>query len=194
MSKDPSFIVVAGLEPGVDRPTVIGQAASLAVNRRGAVLHILSVLPPRDSFTSIAKMIDRQKAAEAELHKELEAALKRFKRVMLPTHVHVLLGSAATEIVRFAATVGADLVVVGHSPGLALGKLVMGSVDEHVVRNAGCPVMVARDKNHPAMEPTLDTEIEAPRPQWWLAERHSRPHTFGYAAPDQSSVAPWGFH
>ena len=58
---------------------------------------------------------------------------------------HVLLeGDPATEITDHAAAVGADLIVVGTHGRTGLNRLLLGSVAEHVLRAAPCPVLVAK--------------------------------------------------
>lgn len=55
-----------------------------------------------------------------------------------------LLGTPAAEIIRKAEEWQADLVVVGSRGRSALGRLVLGSVSQKVVNEAGCSVRVAR--------------------------------------------------
>jgi nucleotide-binding universal stress UspA family protein len=59
-------------------------------------------------------------------------------------------GSAGEEIVRQAARRNADLIVLGTHGRHGLRRALLGSVAEHVVRNAGCTVMVVRAKAHEA--------------------------------------------
>jgi nucleotide-binding universal stress UspA family protein len=53
-------------------------------------------------------------------------------------------GDAGESIVEAAAAEHADLIVVGTHGRGTVGRLFLGSVSEHVVRNARCPVMVVR--------------------------------------------------
>jgi nucleotide-binding universal stress UspA family protein len=53
-------------------------------------------------------------------------------------------GGAAEEILRAADDVGADLIVMGSHGRTGLGRLLMGSVAEAVMRRAGCPVLLAK--------------------------------------------------
>ena len=53
-------------------------------------------------------------------------------------------GDAGEAVVEAAAAEHADLIVVGTHARGAVGRLFLGSVSDHVVRNAGCPVMVVR--------------------------------------------------
>lgn len=53
---------------------------------------------------------------------------------------HLLIGSPADEIVRFADEQSADLIVMGTHGRSGLRRMLMGSVAEAVVRRANCPV------------------------------------------------------
>ncbi len=60
----------------------------------------------------------------------------------------VVLGDAATELVRLAHARPFDLVVVGTHGRRGLKRLVLGSVAERVVREAPCAVLVVRRPQH----------------------------------------------
>ncbi len=53
-------------------------------------------------------------------------------------------GDACDAIVEVAEAESADLIVVGTHERGAVGRLFLGSVSDHVVRHARCPVMVVR--------------------------------------------------
>jgi nucleotide-binding universal stress UspA family protein len=53
-------------------------------------------------------------------------------------------GVAGESIVDVAEAESADLIVVGTHERGAVGRLFLGSVSDHVVRHARCPVMVVR--------------------------------------------------
>jgi nucleotide-binding universal stress UspA family protein len=54
----------------------------------------------------------------------------------------------AGDIVEYARDVHADLVVIGTHGRTGVSRLIMGSVAEHVVRTAPCPVLVVRPSEH----------------------------------------------
>jgi nucleotide-binding universal stress UspA family protein len=70
-------------------------------------------------------------AAERALGREVQAQL--------------LAGSPARELAKFAGR-GLDLLVVGTRGPTGLGRLLLGSVAERVVRDAPCPVMVVHER------------------------------------------------
>ncbi|HEY0991352.1 MAG TPA: universal stress protein [Kofleriaceae bacterium] len=62
--------------------------------------------------------------------------------------IHVRIGHAAEEILDLAREVGADLIIVGSKGLTGVERLVLGSVAEQIVREAGCTVEVARPKTY----------------------------------------------
>jgi nucleotide-binding universal stress UspA family protein len=79
-------------------------------------------------------------------HEELEAQL----REMLPREPQIVVehrlveGDPASEIVQVAQEAHCDVIVIGTHGRRGLTRLLMGSVAEHVVRNASCPVLTVR--------------------------------------------------
>jgi nucleotide-binding universal stress UspA family protein len=61
-----------------------------------------------------------------------------------PVNTLLLSGPAALEIVRAAQDDRSDLVVIATRGRTGLKRVVLGSVAEHVVRAAPCPVLVVR--------------------------------------------------
>jgi nucleotide-binding universal stress UspA family protein len=69
-------------------------------------------------------------------------------------------GDAATEILRAAGQVKCDLIVMGTHGRTGLGRLLMGSVAEQVVRKAPCPVVTVKfplPATRPVQEPATAT-------------------------------------
>jgi nucleotide-binding universal stress UspA family protein len=61
----------------------------------------------------------------------------------------VEVGDVANTVCHIAEKVGADVIVVGSHGRTGFGRLLLGSVSEHVVRHAPCPVLVIRfPKDH----------------------------------------------
>jgi len=83
--------------------------------------------------------------------RDAERALGRNVRVELLT------GNPAREIARFGDR-GVDLLVVGTRGPTGLGRLLLGSVAERVVRDATCPVLVV----HRQPEVEQDARAAAP--------------------------------
>ena len=71
-------------------------------------------------------------------------------------------GDPASELVRLASETPCDLIIVGSHGRTGLGRLLLGSVAEVVVRRAPCPVLtikrpivVPEAKLKAVMEPTM---------------------------------------
>jgi len=75
----------------------------------------------------------QQKLADMKCAHELEVA-----RFVLGE------GDPATEIVDLAKSEGCDVIVMGTHGRRGLGRMLMGSVAEEVVRNAPCPVLTVK--------------------------------------------------
>jgi nucleotide-binding universal stress UspA family protein len=90
----------------------------------------------------------------AQARADADAALERTASALTgPAEVarRTEVGDAGAAIVSVAEEIGADVIVVGsHGRGL-LGRIVhLGSVSDHVVRHAPCPVLVVRAADQPA--------------------------------------------
>jgi nucleotide-binding universal stress UspA family protein len=57
---------------------------------------------------------------------------------------HLAEGNPAAEILRVARETGCDLIVLGTHGWSGLGRMLMGSVAEEVVRKAHCPVLTVK--------------------------------------------------
>lgn len=60
----------------------------------------------------------------------------------------VRVGSPAREIVQTARLLPADLIVISTHGRTGLRHVLLGSVAEHVVQRAPCPVLVVREHEH----------------------------------------------
>lgn len=62
----------------------------------------------------------------------------------VPVEHRLIQGDAATEILRVAEETKCDVIVLGTHGRTGLGRLLMGSVAEQVVRRAPCPVVTVK--------------------------------------------------
>jgi nucleotide-binding universal stress UspA family protein len=65
---------------------------------------------------------------------------------------HLLMGDPAREIVAYAESEQVDFIVIGTHGRTGLFRALMGSVAEHVVRHAKCPVATVKHPKHAAAE------------------------------------------
>src|SRR5919112_3753350 len=59
---------------------------------------------------------------------------------------HLRIGEVAEEVVGLAEELEVDLIVMGTRGRSVIGRVLMGSVSDSVVRHARCPVVVARSQ------------------------------------------------
>jgi nucleotide-binding universal stress UspA family protein len=90
---------------------------------------------------------------------ELEALLARRRLDTFAVSTHILIGRPDVEIVRFADERHADLIVMGTHGYGGVKRLLLGSVADHVVRQARCPVLVVPAKTVAAQEVAKDVTI-----------------------------------
>jgi universal stress protein A len=133
--------------------------------RLGATLHLLHVLTevmPVGPDPMLAPVLP------PEYYRESEAAsAEALARLIDPTwpkpvavESSVRWGSAVDVIVDHAATHEVDLIVIATHGRTGLSHVLLGSVAEHIVREAPCPVLTVRDPR-PASKPAARP---APKP------------------------------
>jgi nucleotide-binding universal stress UspA family protein len=99
---------------------------------------------------------------------------------------HLRIGDAAEEVVGLAEELEVDLIVVGTRGRSVIGRALMGSVSDSIIRHARCPVVVARSQDtndnrkgsrRPGSPPWSK---ETTRSAWmgirWAIERDHRRH------------------
>lgn len=119
-------------------------AATLA-GRLEARLTLLHVIPPLTTPRRRPLVVSRENVQAAEgARVQLERLAASETRGLGAVAIQVIAGDAAEQIVAAAARSGTDLIVVGTHGRGALGRLMLGSTAENVVRHAPCPVLVVR--------------------------------------------------
>lgn len=115
--------------------------------RNGAELLVVSVIDPHELVQESQRtglrwdqVRDRRQAAAQEL-------VVRGRPTGLDVTVLVWTGDPGESIVSAAEAEGADMIVVGTHGRGPIGRLFLGSVSEYVMRNAPCPVLVARPES-----------------------------------------------
>ena len=123
-----------------------------------------TMMPRSSSFTS--RHFRRSLAAKVCCHR----ARTRFapkqtivygasrSRTWVSASSRLELGDPATVILHVAKEIGADVIVMGTHGRTGLGRLLMGSVAEQVVRRSECPVLTI---SHPPARSTTPTEVFA---------------------------------
>jgi nucleotide-binding universal stress UspA family protein len=115
------------------------RGAKLAVVHVAAHYHEVQPFFPQSYGPNMTTHLQLEQLAREALARELEqvegcADVERFFEI----------GAPYAEIVRRAEAWRADLIVVGSHGKTGLSRALLGSVAEHVVRVAHCPVLVSR--------------------------------------------------
>jgi universal stress protein A len=105
------------------------------------VLHVAHV-PPFVGGEGLVPPSEDEIRAEADAHlNELSVP-----ELGVPVERRLVVGDPATEILHLARDIDADMIVIGTHGRTGLGRLLMGSVAEQVVRRSECPVLTV---SHP---------------------------------------------
>lgn len=128
-----------------------------------------------------------------ELHADLQRRLRAIFEARRPgvrgvdvqLSVHVRIGTPAAEILQVAQEVSADLIIVGSHDRGALGRLLLGSVSQVVLRDARCPVLIVRPKTYPpvALESIVEVTTHGPT--------RELPHRYSYTSAALVRPSEW---
>lgn len=138
-----------------------GAQRALGLLKSSAALLVVMVVPevedPMDSAGGFQGPVITEEEAEEAFEESVERGsdavrrtAKALQQVGLPIGDDLetrLIASdidAGGAIVEEANATGADLIVIGSSGKGTFRRLLSGSVSEHIVRHASCPVLVVR--------------------------------------------------
>jgi nucleotide-binding universal stress UspA family protein len=97
------------------------------------------------SFDDYAKVLD---AARAEARSLLERCLEHARAANVVARSIVRYGAPAPEVLDYAESIGADLVVIGNRPTAKLARILNGSVRDELVRTCRVPLLLADGADH----------------------------------------------
>jgi len=111
------------------------------------LLHVIVTVPPPPQM-----MVFESETVRAKYHEEAAKRLSDWRGEVVsraPVKAIVREGIAAhQEIVAMAHQCNCDLIVIGNHGRSALSRMLTGSTAERVVRNAPCPVLIVREREH----------------------------------------------
>ena len=122
-------------------------AIPLAKEHKAAIT-LLYVVPPDYAVGEYGGIAYASLHAEttASGERELAALVVDEVRGRVSTDTLVRSGSPAFEIVEAAKALPADIIVISTHGRTGLKHMLLGSVTEHVVSRAPCPVLVVRER------------------------------------------------
>lgn len=117
--------------------------------RLDASLLVVSVIDPGSLLMPGGRFrvrVDQVRERREQLAQEL---VERGRADGIDVSFLIWTGDPGDMIVEAATAEHADMVLVGSHGRGTVGRLLLGSVSEHVVRNAPCPVLVVRARELP---------------------------------------------
>lgn len=137
----PSTILFASEIPANEKAFAYAVAQAAEFGSNLILIHVYDTLVVAASESSGIRYYDYAAAARSEIQ-HLEPMAKRVRAAGIHCEVVVRSGLAADQILAFAREREIDRIVMGtHSPG-PIGKLLVGSVAEAVLRTAKVPVYI----------------------------------------------------
>jgi nucleotide-binding universal stress UspA family protein len=171
--------VVVGFDFTPGSRIALQRAVSFAARRPQNVLHFLCVVEPPRSLPGLPHhghadlaYCERVQTALTEVVVDELRRAAALERVHFCIHVRI--GGAADEILMLAGEVGADLIIIGKRELDGVGRILLGSVAERVVREAGCSVEIARPKTYAYVERYEMREVEP------SSHHYVPPHRYTY--------------
>ena len=162
--------IVAAIDFSETSDDALRVACELAASQ-GSTLHLLHVIPDarQQAWSVEAPGLDFSALQQESIADAERMLATRTLPVTMPlAHVvrQVVSGlPAAREIAQYAATNGAELIVVGTHGYGPVRRLVLGSVADQVVRMAPCPVLMVPHHtlraSSPSWVPAHEKELNA---------------------------------
>jgi nucleotide-binding universal stress UspA family protein len=161
----PASQVVVGYDFGDSAAAALQRALALAVRAPFHVLHFVCVVERHAALPAIPTPGHIDYAYTERVERELtDLVMKELLAIDAECRVHfcvhVRIGKPVEELLDVARSVGADLIIVGSRGLTGVERLVLGSVSERVVREAGCTVQVARPKTYERVELLQIVEVQ----------------------------------
>jgi nucleotide-binding universal stress UspA family protein len=112
--------------------------------QNGSEMHMVCVeeIPALPEF--IEEIREATAVAARRFHKVVQNARSRAEGERLVFRFHLLAGHPVRTIVELAATLPADLLVIGATGHSALYERMIGSRADRIVQLAPCPVLVVK--------------------------------------------------
>jgi len=124
-------------------------ALPLAREHHAEITLLYVVSPPYNSgeYVGIESM-QLEASLQTSAQKELATLARNEVSSEILVDTLVRIGAPAREIIEAATSLPADLIVISTHGRTGLQHVFLGSVAEHVVQRAPCPVFVVREREH----------------------------------------------
>jgi universal stress protein A len=165
------------MAPSLNRilvPTDFSETADVALDyakqlatKMGASLHLLHVFTDPYAVAACAAEVyaavppEARERARDEAHQRLFERLDSTEEQRFRGTRGMVRGLTAPQIVAYAVSQDIDLIVMGTHGRRGMAHLLLGSVAEHVVRIATCPVLTVRSGHRAAHEQIEEQAVAA---------------------------------
>jgi nucleotide-binding universal stress UspA family protein len=166
--------VVVAYDFSLSSELALARAIDVAARAPQHVLHVVAALDPH---THPLRGVPYERADELQqqISERIAAAFaKRETAAEVRFYVHARIGTPASQILALAKEIGADLIFIGSHGKTGVERFLLGSVSERVVREARCPVLVARAKTYG------DVDLLNVLPYEHEHKPHREPHCYTY--------------
>lgn len=121
-------------------------------------VHLTSVVPTLDSFGKRYATFVSMESDNAKIRSQLEEAGERLQDACADVHCDLLHAPHVGEaILKNAASLKSDLIMLGESGHSPLGALLLGSTSKYVLRHASSSVWISRPKKVRSVQTTQPT-------------------------------------
>ena len=127
-----------------DRALEYAIALAQQLQARLTLLHVFDLTPLTMGDAATGIPVTAVHELEIEVQQLLQASLEQVQRAGLQGDSLLVQGTPTQTIVDTAGEQGVDLIVMGTHGRTGLAHVFLGSVAEHVIRQAPCPVLVIR--------------------------------------------------
>ncbi len=125
------------------------EEAFVLAGRLDASLLVVSIIDPGSLLLPGGRFRARIDQVREHREQAAQSLVERGREAGVPVSFLVWTGDPGDMIISAAEAEHVDMIVVGSHGRGAVGRLFLGSVSEHVVRNAPCPVLVVRPRDGP---------------------------------------------
>jgi len=142
------LLVATDFSPIADAALDRAVAIAKAHQARLTLAYAEAVVDPRatgESASSLANELDTLAAAlKEDERRQLDLRLDKIRGEGIEVDIAVRTGPPDEAITELARTLGVNLIVVGTHGRTGIGRFMIGSVAELIVRRASCDVLVSR--------------------------------------------------
>ncbi|MFZ5595476.1 MAG: universal stress protein [Bacillota bacterium] len=107
-------------------------------------MHVVAVIHLPDYAGTIDEVDDVVKEGKKFYTEAINAVVAEGVKQGIEMHSKILYGHIGNTLIKYAKENGVDLIITGAHGRSPIGKLLLGSVSDYVVKHSGCPVLIVK--------------------------------------------------